>query len=294
MNKRKEMSIDLNNNYLDESNEENFSLEQENEKINKIDEVINVSDDEIKESFDTIEQELINKQDCKKTKKTIRQRADEVVNAFLNDRSDKNWTKLQEFFWFGIKAFAKKYVRNDDDAYDMTIETFIRSLENIDSYDPEKAKFSTWLWTICKNNCLYLLNQRDKMPMIDNDISEIYDSEMLSTAYTQNIENKEYKINKDGILENLTADDINIELYNVSIKEMHNIGGLAGQILEMKFIDNLKIREIADKLQMNESTVKNYLYKSKENLSRILKINHKELYDMYIDLNSGKESAIYA
>ena len=38
---------------------------------------------------------------------------------------------------------------------------------------------------------------------------------------------------------------------------------------------------------MNESTVKNYLYRGKENLKRILSINHKDLVDTYVDMNGA-------
>ena len=48
----------------------------------------------------------------------------------------------------------------------------------------------------------------------------------------------------------------------------------------MKLVDDMKIREIADQLNMNESTVKNYLYKGKETLETIMKTKHKGLYEM--------------
>ena len=78
------------------------------------------------------------------------------------------------------------------------------------------------------------------------------------------------------------------ELYDVSVSEMSNIQGLGGQILHMKLVDNMKIREIAKELSMNESTVKNYLYRGKENLRRILTINHRDLVETYIDMLAAK------
>ena len=53
--------------------------------------------------------------------------------------------------------------------------------------------------------------------------------------------------------------------------------------MRMKFVEELKIREIADILHMNESTVKNYLYKGKELIANIMKTKHKNLYEMYLE-----------
>lgn len=222
----------------------------------------------------------------KKTKKTISQLADEIVNAYLSDRSDNNWRTLQEFFWYGIKQFAYKYVQNWDDAYDMTIETFISALTNIHLYNPEKAKFSTWLWTICKNNCIYFLKNKQRIPVVDNDISDLYDSAMLSNATIQSTQ--EFTIVKNQVNE-LSLDEISDSIYQISIDEIHRMGGLGQDILEMKLLKNMKIREISDKLDMNESTVKNYLYKYKTNLQKIIQKKHKALYDMYIDMKREQD-----
>lgn len=289
---------------------------RENDEIEKteqmVSELMNLSDEELEESEALFEvsvedinsslQGIETSNDAsanlvrklkKKTNKTISQLADEVVEAFIKNRSDDNWKAVQEFFWYGVKQFSYKYTQNWDDAYDMTIETFIRALEAIDSYDPEKARFSTWVWTICRNNCIRFLKQKSRIPTVDNDLSEIYDSEMLSNSYSQDLSTMEYRVGDDGKLNNVSADDICIELYNVSLEEIQNMKDIGSQILKMKLIDNMKIREIAKQLDMNESTVKNHLYKSKENLSRILRINHKDLYDMYIESNSNNDHSLY-
>jgi RNA polymerase sigma-70 factor, ECF subfamily len=291
-----ELSSMVNNNFdLVENpsyvNDSTDSMTNESE----MDELFNISDNIINFSLNALDNSsvsddpstaFIKKVRAKsKTKKSIRQIADEVVTAYLCDKSDKNWQNLQEFFWYGIRQFAFKYVKNLDDAYDMTIETFINAHNKIDSYDPSKAKFSTWLWIICRNNCLGFLREQGKKNIVDNDISSIYDSAMLSAAYDPN--------DTDYVTNNNDYDDPVKSLYDISLNEMKNIGGVTQQILEMKLIKDMKIREIADELNMNESTVKNYLYKGKTNLAKILQVNHKDSYEAYIEDNHHRDEYMY-
>ena len=212
-----------------------------------------------------------------------------MVADFLATKSEKTWTALQEFFWYGIKQYAFGFVKNNEDAYDMTIETFINAFNKIDSYDPNVAKFSTWLWTICRNNCLGFIKNQTKLNIVDNDIADIYDSEIInrSQSYIQNISEFENGVFNGSEFTSSDFSDVTKELYDVSVAEMSHIPGIGGKILHMKLVDGKKIREIADELSMNESTVKNYLYRGKENLKRILSINHKDLVDTYVDMNGA-------
>ena len=268
--------------------EEETQTKMNEESEEQIENLLDVSDEEILESIKLGEKEE-KKAGRKKTATSIQ--ADTIVNDFLTTRSDEAWKNLQEFFWYGIKQFAYKFVGNNDDAYDMTIETFINAYSKIDSYDPNKAKFSTWLWTICRNNCLGFKKQKKYLNIVDNDLSDIYDSELIGESYNQNLSEFE-----NGIFEgsSFTAKDfseVTKTLYDVSISEMNSIPGIGGKILHMKLVDNMKIREIADQLSMNESTVKNYLYRGKENLKRILSINHKDLVDTYADMSDAIDMA---
>lgn len=261
-----------------------------------MDDVFDISVDDINSSLNAMENcrekndpsiAYIKKVRAKsKTKKSISEIADEVVMAYLCNKSDENWKNLQEFFWYGIRQFAFKYVKNFDDAYDMTIETFISAHNKIDSYDPSKGKFSTWLWIICRNNCLGFIREQKKKNIIDNDISNIFDSALFSSPMTNNTD---YEVSDNYVIDNDSVQD----LYDIAINEMNNIGGVTREILDMKLVKNMKIREIAEVKKMNESTVKNILYKGKENLSRIIKVNHKMQYEAYNDSNAYRDNEMY-
>lgn len=266
---------------ISQMNEENV-----NEENQEIDALFNVSDAEIQESMRLGEKA---ERKAGRPKKKINIQADALVADFLATKSEKTWTALQEFFWYGIKQYAFGFVKNNEDAYDMTIETFINAFNKIDSYDPNVAKFSTWLWTICRNNCLGFIKNQTKLNIVDNDIADIYDSEIInrSQSYIQNISEFENGVFNGSEFTSSDFSDVTKELYDVSVAEMSHIPGIGGKILHMKLVDGKKIREIADELSMNESTVKNYLYRGKENLKRILSINHKDLVDTYVDMNGA-------
>lgn len=266
---------------ISQMNEENV-----NEENQEIDALFNVSDAEIQESMRLGEKA---ERKAGRPKKKINIQADALVADFLVTKSEKTWTALQEFFWYGIKQYAFGFVKNNEDAYDMTIETFINAFNKIDSYDPNVAKFSTWLWTICRNNCLGFIKNQTKLNIVDNDIADIYDSEIInrSQSYIQNISEFENGVFNGSEFTSSDFSDVTKELYDVSVAEMSHIPGIGGKILHMKLVDGKKIREIADELSMNESTVKNYLYRGKENLKRILSINHKDLVDTYVDMNGA-------
>ena len=112
---------------------------------------------------------------------------------------------------------------------------------------------------------------------------------MVNSCKSQGLTSSEYVVGQQGDLVNISSDDITQRLYDASLMEIENIGGTAGIILNMKLVQNMKIREIGEELHMNESTVKNYLYKGKEDLTQIMKKKHKGLYEMYLDSCAEKD-----
>lgn len=278
---------------IDEEKEQMTRVLSDEEIQEEINSLINVSDEEILKSLELAEKEK-KKAGRKKTATSIK--GETIINNFLQDRSEQNWKALQEFFWYGIRQYAynklKEYGYKDSDvAYDMAIEAFINAYNSIDSYDPNIAKFSTWLWTICRNNCLGYVKRKARMNIVDNDLSDIYDSELECASYRQNHSEFENGVFEGSDFHSSDFSNVTQTLYDVSISEMKHIPGISGQILHMKLVEGKKIREIAVELSMNESTVKNHLYRGKENLKRILSINHKELVDTYKDMDNAIDIA---
>ena len=73
---------------------------------------------------------------------------DAIQKAKENDQSAFNF--LLHTFWNDVYGFLMKRTRNENDAEDITIETFSKAFEKINTFD-EKFKFKTWLITIAKN-----------------------------------------------------------------------------------------------------------------------------------------------
>ena len=245
-----------------------------------------ITEEEIEEMFNVPDSSVNNSK--KKTKKTQAEIDQEMVNEFVNHPTNENFNKLWQRFYFGVKGHAYKFMHIWELADDIACQTFTRAWEFKDKYDPEKAKFSTWLYTICRNLCLGEINKVKKDNYVPNDISDLYDSTLLAnSAAISSTDSTQYIVEEGELIAN-SKDDIVTMMYNSSLNEIKNLGGTYTKILTMKLLKDMKIKDIAEELNMNESTVKNYLYKGKEMVQEIMKKQYKSLYDMYIDSTAAE------
>jgi len=51
-----------------------------------------------------------------------------------------------------VYSLAVRFVRNAQDAEDIAQEVFVRLWKNISKYNPQQARFSTWLYRIACTN----------------------------------------------------------------------------------------------------------------------------------------------
>ena len=73
---------------------------------------------------------------------------DAIAKAKKNDQKAFNF--LLDTFWDDVYGFQLKRTENENDAEDITIQTFSKAFDKIDTFD-ENYKFKTWLITISKN-----------------------------------------------------------------------------------------------------------------------------------------------
>lgn len=73
--------------------------------------------------------------------------------------NQKAFSDLLNFYWKEVYRFQLSKGQNDDEAEDLTIKTFARAFDKIDTFDV-KYQFKTWLFTISNN--LYIDQMRKK------------------------------------------------------------------------------------------------------------------------------------
>jgi RNA polymerase sigma-70 factor (ECF subfamily) len=77
----------------------------------------------------------------------------------LQHGEDRILNELMDRHREGLFRFVLRHVRNETDALELTMETFVRAYFNIGKFRP-KAKFATWLYQIALNLCRDHLRSR--------------------------------------------------------------------------------------------------------------------------------------
>ena len=100
-----------------------------------------------------------------------------ITRAKKNDQKAFNY--LLDLFWDNVYGFQLKRTHNENDAEDITIQTFSKAFDKIETFD-EKYTFKTWLITISKNIHIDLL-RKEKNSIIqviskdDRDVFQVLD-----------------------------------------------------------------------------------------------------------------------
>ena len=85
--------------------------------------------------------------------------ANQIQRAKKGDQSSFNF--LLHHFWSDIYNYQLKRTQNENDAEDITIQTFSKAFDKINSFD-KKYQFKTWLTTISKNIHIDLIRKNKK------------------------------------------------------------------------------------------------------------------------------------
>jgi DNA-directed RNA polymerase specialized sigma24 family protein len=77
----------------------------------------------------------------------------------LQHGEDRTLNELMDRHREGLFRFVLRHVRNETDALELTMETFVRAYFNVGKFRP-RAKFVTWLYQIALNLCRDHLRSR--------------------------------------------------------------------------------------------------------------------------------------
>ena len=136
------------------------------------------------------------------------------------------------------------------DVEDLAQEVFLKVFRALDRFDPERAKFTTWVYTFVRNHCYDVLKRRrlptaslDEQPD-DGPRRELPDRRELQPSH----------------------DAENTELGRVIGEALATLGEDQRMVFVLREYEDLDYREIAAITGVSEGTVKSRLFRAKETL----------------------------
>ncbi len=82
----------------------------------------------------------------------------QIASAIKGDQAA--YHTLYERYASGVYRLCFSLVLDEADAEDVTQESFVYAFRNLKKYDPRKAAFKTWLYTIAVSRCRNLYRRR--------------------------------------------------------------------------------------------------------------------------------------
>ncbi|MGB0981281.1 MAG: RNA polymerase sigma factor [Winogradskyella sp.] len=161
---------------------------------------------------------------------------------------------LLDTYWNTIYAFQLKRTKNENDAEDITIQTFSKAFDKINSYN-DTYVFKTWLITISKNIHIDLV--RKQKSIIKNTVK----------AEANNL----HQIADDAP----TPEDLIITKQNLSklLRDIKKLKPHYQQVINLRYFQELSYKEISESLNEPITNVKVKLLRAKKLLATLLTKN---------------------
>lgn len=168
---------------------------------------------------------------------------------------------LVERYQTKIYNLALRMCGNEDDAFDLAQESFLRAWRNLGSFQFESA-FSTWLFRLCSNICLDFLRAKKRRAAVSltmtDDEGEENQLEVPDPGKTP----------EEAVL---AAED-----RELLTRALNELPADQREILTLRAIDDLSYSEIARIMNLQEGTVKSRLSRARTALrKKLLQIGNK-------------------
>ncbi len=159
---------------------------------------------------------------------------------------------LLDYFWNEVYGFQLKRVRNEHEAEDITIETFAKAFDKIESFD-ENYTFSTWLITISKN--IQIDRTRKKNASIYSNTTDA-SSEIVQKIVDHSPTPEDRLILEQNLVELL--------LYIKQLKPHYQ------DVINLRYFQEMSYNEIAETLEEPLNNVKVRLLRARKLLAEII------------------------
>ncbi|WP_298763566.1 sigma-70 family RNA polymerase sigma factor [uncultured Polaribacter sp.] len=162
---------------------------------------------------------------------------------------------LLNSFWGAVYGYQLKKTKSENEAEDITIQTFSKAFDKINTFD-DKYVFKTWLITISKNVFIDLL--RKKNSSIAFETTKEQEEKVLLVAD-----------------ESPTPEDKIIREQNLAklLRDIKQLKPKYQEVIQLRYFQELSYKEISEHINEPMNNVKVKLLRAKKLLSEIIKKN---------------------
>ena len=174
---------------------------------------------------------------------------DAISKAKNNNQIAFNF--LLDTYWNDVYAFQLKRTENENDAEDITIQTFSKAFDKIHTYN-EDYKFKTWLITISKNIHIDLVRKQQRS--FRNTSKDSEDSYL------------------DIIDDSPSPEDKIITEQNLAklLRDIKKLKPHYQEVINLRYFQELSYKEISEELKEPINNVKVKLLRAKKLLAEII------------------------
>ncbi len=177
------------------------------------------------------------------------------------------WEELVRGYNRRIYNICYRFTGSPDQAEDLTQEVFVRMFRTLDSYDPEKAAFSTWVTTMTRNL------------LVDNFRKTKYDRATDSLEANLANDDDGPSIGEQIHDSKPTPDEklLGRETKEIVHKALQKLSPELREAVILRDLQDMDYREIALILKVPEGTVKSRINRGRTELARLLARTNKQV-----------------
>jgi len=179
--------------------------------------------------------------------------ADFALVEDAKNGSEKAFASLMNRYHDPIYFMLYKMVNNSTDAEDLTIETFGKAFQYLNSYTPQYA-FSTWLFKIATNNGVDFLRKKQMQPIQYDGTHDNMDN--IAVTIQSDLPNPEEELikrQKIDAVKNLVS----------QMKPIHR------KLIKLRYYEEYSYEEISAELKIPVGSVKAELHRAKTQLYKM-------------------------
>lgn len=174
-----------------------------------------------------------------------------ILMAMENPKDEKRFTEIYNKYYNYVYGITSKFFENNMDKEDATYTSLLKIAFNMSKINDIKSdETKGFIAVVTRNTCITMVNKKNKIKEVFmEDINDIPDNN-----------NKDFeKIEDEGLL---------LTTYKKCLTKLTKN---QYEVLYLKYVNELSLKEMANILNIKENAIKQRLYGAKQKLSTLIK-----------------------